>query len=274
MVVQGANAWVFLRQWTLGAGLVKTPKRHQSPPAFVSRSVYALGSLLLLSNLGAVFDIWFHVTSKPSVFSTNTPASKYGGMMLGKEINETRCASYLSSAEFDNTTRELCGMSAATGAVFTQAVAEAQRTWAGTSTSSRVAMTLDTEETAILVPHLIPANSSYIANTLGVYSTCARSVKRIVRQAIVLILFCSVTRHCISLSAESETYWTTHMKPELHCKGYPRVDFNNTDLGGHGGIIIRSPWGVVNTTTGHVTNGVTTFAHESIRSKLVLVQYH
>ena len=171
---QGAS----ILPWVTTTARVFRLSRPSTPPIprLLQRSILVIGSLLFLSYLTSALDTWLHVSSMPSFIQSETSYSSKR-LMLGKTINETRCAYYAAQ---DPTGTDplspLCGLFLPSNDSYelSASATEATHTLGNSSTSNFVQLTDD--QHAILVPASIPTRIAYNASTIGVKSQCRRWV--------------------------------------------------------------------------------------------------
>lgn len=147
-----------------------------SRPHILTRAVFILGALLTLSNLASIFDTWFHASSAPAPFTRQIPYPVSGTTLFGRQINATQCAYYSTKFARSNYTGlpdidQLCGLVLPDKDAFDLSYSQGLQTLSNTSTTTRVAFTQDRH--AIMVPVDWP-QTSYIADTIGVQSSCER----------------------------------------------------------------------------------------------------
>ena len=175
---QGASIFPWITTTARVFRLHRSSKLSAHPiPRLLQRSIRVIGSLLLLSYLTSAFDTWLHVSSITGFIQSETSYSSKG-LMLGKTINEARCAYYAAQ---DPTGTDpfspLCGLflpSTISYYDLSASATEATHTLGNSSTSNFVHLTDD--QHAILVPASIPARIAYNASTIGVNSQCRRWV--------------------------------------------------------------------------------------------------
>ncbi|KAH9474521.1 hypothetical protein JR316_0012982 [Psilocybe cubensis] len=140
-----------------------------APAPILRQSIFALGSLLVISYVASGADAWLHASSTSVLITSMSPYTSSTPSNFGREINATMCQ--IATARNDSTCGIIGTGSAGTGIT----LSEGLRVISNTSSLHRVVFTDD--QTAILVPQTLPPNITYTSRTLGVKSQCTSITK-------------------------------------------------------------------------------------------------
>lgn len=145
-------------------------------PRLLRTCIIILSSLLLSTYLAAAADAWLHASSSSVNLVSVVPYSLSDLATIqrdyGRQINATICdpATYNDGTKSQQTCGLVSGGSLGDGKTRTEGL----RVVSNSSSLHRVEFT--DNQIAILVPQSLPANTTYVAQTLGVTSRCMRCV--------------------------------------------------------------------------------------------------